>query len=134
MLVASLRQLRYQRARLLSTVAALPTDACNRLGCALTRGSSRGILKRVGYLIGDSEMTYKGHVRNGVVVLDEPVDLREGDEVSVEVTRRGPETEADAPTLYEQLKDVIGIAEGLPPDAALNHDHYLYGLPKRDGT
>ena len=76
-------------------------------------------------------MTYKGHVRNGVVVLDEPVGLREGDEVSVEVTRRGQEPEDDAPTLYEQLKDVIGIAEGLPSDLAENHDHYLHGHPKK---
>jgi hypothetical protein len=35
------------------------------------------------------------------------------------------------PTLYETLKDFAGQAEGLPPDAAVNLDHYLYGLPKR---
>ena len=35
------------------------------------------------------------------------------------------------PTLYEQLKPVIGKAEGLPPDAAEMHDHYLYGLPRQ---
>ena len=35
------------------------------------------------------------------------------------------------PTLYERLKPVIGIAKGLPPDLARNHDHYLYGGPKR---
>ena len=26
---------------------------------------------------------------------------------------------------------VAGTAEGLPPDLAENHDHYLYGRPKR---
>ena len=26
---------------------------------------------------------------------------------------------------------VAGTAEGLPPDLAENHDHYLYGTPKR---
>ena len=35
------------------------------------------------------------------------------------------------PTLYERLKPFIGKAKGLPPDASINHDHYLYGLPKR---
>jgi hypothetical protein len=35
------------------------------------------------------------------------------------------------PTLYERLKCVIGKAKGLPPDLALNHDHYLHGQPKR---
>ena len=35
----------------------------------------------------------------------------------------------------ESLSDfvlrVAGTAEGLPPDLAENHDHYLYGTPKR---
>jgi hypothetical protein len=33
--------------------------------------------------------------------------------------------------LYDCLKDVIGKAVGLPEDAALNVEHYLYGHPKR---
>jgi len=76
-------------------------------------------------------MTLKGHVEKGVVVLDEPADLREGDEVRVQLSRRAEAPEEDAPTLYDQLKDVIGIAEGLPPDLAENHDHYLHGHPKK---
>lgn len=35
------------------------------------------------------------------------------------------------PSIYETLKDFVGKAEGLPPDASVNLDHYLYGLPKR---
>jgi hypothetical protein len=27
--------------------------------------------------------------------------------------------------------DIIGMAEGDDPHAALDHDHYLYGLPRR---
>jgi len=34
-------------------------------------------------------------------------------------------------SLYERLKPVIGMAKGLPPDAAQNVDHYLYGHPKK---
>ena len=77
-------------------------------------------------------MTYKGHVRNGVVVLDPPADLPDGAEVEVNLlpVQRAASSD-DGPTIYERLKDVIGKAEGLPPDAALNHDHYLYGLPKK---
>lgn len=30
------------------------------------------------------------------------------------------------------LLDVAGTAEGLPPDLAENHDHYLYGTPSRN--
>ena len=66
-----------------------------------------------------------GKVVNGVVVLDEGPKLAEGTRVKVVAQ---PE---ELPTLYERFKDVIGKAEGLPPDMAENHDHYLHGLPKR---
>lgn len=73
-------------------------------------------------------MNYRGHVKGGVVVFDEPVELPEGLEVRVEVMPTGTEQQ---PTLYDRLQPVIGIAEGVPEDAALNVDHYLYGHPKR---
>lgn len=78
-------------------------------------------------------MRYKGHIENGAVVLDEPADLPEGTAVSVLPAEkvRSVRRKKLPPTLYERLKPVIGKAKGLPPDAALNHDHYLYGLPKR---
>jgi hypothetical protein len=79
-------------------------------------------------------MAYKGHVRNGVVVLDEPAELEDGEEVSVRPLRdRGAAAteERQIPTLYERLKNIIGKAKGLPPDLARNHDHYLHGRPKK---
>lgn len=36
-------------------------------------------------------MTYKGHVQNGVVVLDEPVRLNEGARVTIEVLHDAPD-------------------------------------------
>ncbi len=79
-------------------------------------------------------MTYHGHVKNGVVVLDEPVELPEGAEVKVDLLAASPEDAADEeiPTLYEQLEPFIGKAHGLPPDASVNLDHYLYGVPKKE--
>ena len=77
-------------------------------------------------------MTYRGHVKNGVVVLDDAVALPEGCEVAVVVTP--PEetaTESGAPTLFEQLAAIIGKGQNLPSDLAVNHDHYLHGLPKK---
>ena len=72
-------------------------------------------------------MTYRGRVRNGVVVLENPAALPEGAEV--EVT---PTSEKDLPpTWAEVFKDIIGKAEGLPSDSSINHDHYLYGTPKK---
>jgi hypothetical protein len=78
-------------------------------------------------------MVFRGHVENGVIRLESPSALPEGAEVEVRLLQRGshaPE-EAGIPSVYEQLKDFVGKAEGLPPDASVNLDHYLYGLPKR---
>jgi len=72
-------------------------------------------------------MKYKGRVENGVIVLDDPASLAEGAEVRVEVASG----EEQAPTLAERLASIIGTVDGLPEDAAVNHDHYLYGAPKR---
>jgi hypothetical protein len=80
-------------------------------------------------------MTYLGHVRNGVVVFDEAVILPEGVAVRIEPLEApagGNEVGADIPSLYERLKPFIGKAEGLPPDASVNLDHYLYGVPKQE--
>jgi len=78
-------------------------------------------------------MTYRGHIKNGVVVLDESVSLPEGEEVEVilpgATRKRKPRRKIRS--LYERLKPVIGKAQNLPPDASINHDHYLYGLPKK---
>jgi len=73
-------------------------------------------------------MAYPGHVKNGVIVLDEPVRLPEGAAVRVELAGDS-EAAKPLPTLAERLKDVIGIVEG-PPDLAASHDHYAHGKPK----
>jgi len=73
-------------------------------------------------------MTMRGHIKNGTVVLEEPVRLPDGTDVEVDVRAVG-EAQQGA-TLYERLADVIGIAEGLPQDMAENHDHYIHGTPK----
>ena len=77
-------------------------------------------------------MTYEGHVEQGMVVLDEPAALEEGTRVRIEVLPTAHESEQERiPSLAERLAPVIGKAKGLPSDAAENHDHYLYGAPKR---
>jgi hypothetical protein len=60
--------------------------------------------------------------------------LPEGAEVEVRLlSRAGPQEEGEenVPTLYERLTDIVGKAEGLPPDLAENHDYYLHGQAKR---
>jgi len=77
-------------------------------------------------------MPYKGHIENGVVVIDEPVEMREGMEVLVDCGRSEDEARAQKPASFrERYAAVIGKAKGLPEDAAENHDHYLYGVPKK---
>ena len=78
-------------------------------------------------------MVYRGHIKNGRIELDEQVRLPEGAPVEVSVAGQQAASVTDdlGPTLYERLKPVIGIAKGLPPDASINVDHYLYGQPKR---
>ncbi len=70
-------------------------------------------------------MTYRGHIQNGTVVLDELVPLPEGTLVEVDV--RAPA----ARTLLERFAGLVGACPELPPDMAQNHDHYLHGREKR---
>lgn len=76
-------------------------------------------------------MTYRGRVRNGSLILDEPVTLPEGAEVEVTViVYDDPQSEC-APDGHSQpkaLMEFAGKATGLPPDASRNMDHYLCGL------
>jgi hypothetical protein len=71
-------------------------------------------------------MNYRGWIRNGVVVLDTPIQIPEGTEVLVE-----PLPPPAGKTLAERLGDLIGSMPELPPDMAERHDHYLHGAPKR---
>lgn len=72
-----------------------------------------------------------GRVVNGIVVLDQPGQLEEGTEVRVRPVPKAEEREAGESSLSEMLLSFAGTVEGLPQDMALNHDHYLYGVPKK---
>ncbi len=71
-------------------------------------------------------MIYKGHVQNGAIVLDEPVNLSEGAIVSFEIAMiKDARHDQQVPTLAERLASIIGKAEGLPADWSENNDIYL---------
>jgi hypothetical protein len=75
--------------------------------------------------------TIKAHFDGKVFVPDEPVDVPVGESVTVEVPapaepKRG--TLADIADWVETLP----IDPNSPGDAAAQHDHYLYGTPKRE--
>jgi hypothetical protein len=72
--------------------------------------------------------TYTGQVQNGVIVLDAgSPPLPEGTKVQVEPV----DTVAAVADLSRILLEFAGTAQGLPPDMAEQHDHYLHGTPKR---
>jgi hypothetical protein len=76
-------------------------------------------------------MTYRGHVKGGVVVLDEP-GSPEGTTVDIWPVAPPVSRQPRKESLSEVLTRFSGKAKGLPPDLSINHDHYLYGTPKRD--
>ncbi len=75
----------------------------------------------------------RGRVHKGVVLLDDPKALRDGTEVAIRpIPRSGKRPRASKrPTAHQSLARLAGKAKGLPPDAARNIDHYLYGHAKR---
>jgi hypothetical protein len=72
-----------------------------------------------------------GRVVNGIVVLDQPGKLEEGTKVRVTPVQKASESEGRESSLSEMLLSFAGAVNGLPEDMALNHDHYLYGVPKK---
>jgi predicted DNA-binding antitoxin AbrB/MazE fold protein len=87
---------------------------------------------------GNFKMTtnLKAIYENGVLRLEEPLSLPNGAAVDVQVTAsdadngdgsKGSEDQWDALT---QLLADCAIDTGIP-DLASQHDHYVYGIPKR---
>jgi len=74
-------------------------------------------------------MSFTGHVVGGSVVLDGPIPLPDGTPVRVDPIEARPPTAASP--LGQALLDIAGRSDGLPDDLAAQHDHYLYGTPKR---
>jgi hypothetical protein len=85
-------------------------------------------------------VTYRGQVKDGVVVPESGVELPEGAEVRIELEwpqQREATTKVNdggvpsRATMYERYRNIIGAIKDLPPDFAANHDHYIHGQPKR---
>lgn len=81
-------------------------------------------------------MTYRGHVKNGKIVVEDEFDLPDGTPVEVKPISRKTGGRTSAPsqdelTVSPRLLKYAGKARGLPRDAARNLDHHLYGHPKQ---
>lgn len=75
-------------------------------------------------------MTFRGKLKDGVVVPDEPINLPDGTEMSIQPVSTGVASDIH-PTLAEQFGAIIGIVPDLPADMAEQHDHYIHGTPRQ---
>jgi hypothetical protein len=74
-------------------------------------------------------MVGQGTYRDGAIILDKKADVPEGQRVKVEffpVASNGEQA-----TVWQKLLEVSGALDEGPSDASRNHDHYIYGSPKR---
>ena len=76
-------------------------------------------------------MSLTGQIHNGQVILDTPLPLKNGERVEVSVRPLNGQSATPEKTHFEIFREIIGIAEDLPEDFALNHDHYIHGTPKK---
>lgn len=72
-------------------------------------------------------MTVTARVHNHSIVLPAHVSIADGTLVEIHTLEETPRTERGAAWMLKYA----GVADDLPTDAAAQHDHYLYGTPKR---
>ena len=75
----------------------------------------------------------RGHFDGKAIVLDDPADLPQGKAliVHVEVESLTPPP-SEIPALDWIIQNAVE-GSSVPVDGATQHDHYLYGVPKRPG-
>ncbi len=72
-------------------------------------------------------MSITATVMNDMIKLPQGVHLKDATEVLIL-----PKNQAPVKTFAERYARYIGIMKDGPTDLAANHDHYLYGQPKRE--
>lgn len=74
-------------------------------------------------------LTVKARFDGRVFIPEQPVDLPAETVVDLSVTPSSPAK----PPLLELVELLAQFPDDpdMPPDAAMQHDHYLYGLPKK---
>jgi hypothetical protein len=66
------------------------------------------------------------HFDGRVIVPDEPVQLPIGQQLRVHIELVEP-----SPPRFAELLRLASDLPDAPPDLSVQHDHYLYGAPKR---
>jgi len=78
-------------------------------------------------------VAFKAHFDGKVLIPDEPLDLPRGQSLVVRVETDESHPQAAAPDAIKLLESLAGSVQ-MPADWSEQHDHYLYGTPKRPGT
>lgn len=76
-------------------------------------------------------MTFVAVVNDGKIALPSDAQLPTGTRVRVETLAEPASPVAHTTSFAEDFREFVGIATDLPSDLARNHDHYLYGTPRR---
>ena len=78
---------------------------------------------------------FPAHFDGEHVCPDEPVELPIGKKlwVTVEEAPMAPASNLSLKELFDRIESETGLMDG-PVDWAAQHDHYLYGTPKKHGT
>jgi hypothetical protein len=77
-----------------------------------------------------SHMSFTGTVERGMVKVPSEAAWADGTSVRIEKIEVSP----DRNELTRKLRQIAAQLDGLPPDWAREHDHYIHGTPKRAGT
>jgi hypothetical protein len=81
-------------------------------------------------------LSIKGTFQNGMIHPSEPIEGREGQSVIIvfvdddKTPQASPKEDSDWDKLRQLIKDSL-VDTGID-DLARQHDHYLYGTPKRE--
>jgi hypothetical protein len=76
-------------------------------------------------------VTVNAHFDGKVIVPDEPLDLPPNQALIVQIERVGALAPAEESALAWIAANAVD-SDALPTDLADQHDHYLYGRPKKD--
>jgi hypothetical protein len=77
-------------------------------------------------------MTIKVHFDGKAFIPDEPVDVPLGTEATVHVAPADTPSEPVEQSLLDWIAEHPLEDASLPDDLAHQHDHYLYGTPKKE--
>ena len=76
-------------------------------------------------------MTVNAHFDGRVIIPDEPLDLQPNQALIVQIEAVGARETGDESALGWLAANAVEN-DDLPADMADQHDHYLYGCPKKD--